>query len=129
MEELAGLPADARKLALDRFRLLQPHLEQDQPLKAVALAAGIPYQTAHRWLAQYPLFGLVALARKTRGDRGERIKWFQGGKINVTVNCLDLHLKSARKDKVALIWEGEPGIAGNIPMLSSTRKFASLPTS
>lgn len=72
MDELAGLPGDARKLALDRFRLLQPHLEQDQPLRAVALAAGIPYRTAHRWLAQYRLFGLVALARKTRGDRGER---------------------------------------------------------
>jgi len=37
------------------------------------------------------------------------IKWFQGGKINVTVNCLDRHLKTARKNKVALIWEGEPG--------------------
>lgn len=72
MDELAGLPDDARKRALDRFRLLQPHLEQDQPLRAVALAAGIPYRTAHRWLAQYRLFGLVALARKTRGDRGER---------------------------------------------------------
>ena len=31
------------------------------------------------------------------------------GKINVTVNCLDRHLKTARKNKVALIWEGEPG--------------------
>ena len=38
----------------------------------MALAAGIPYRTAHRWLAQYRLFGLVALARKTRDDRGER---------------------------------------------------------
>ncbi|MGE5253182.1 MAG: acetate--CoA ligase [Planctomycetaceae bacterium] len=37
------------------------------------------------------------------------IKWFQGGKINVTVNCLDRHLKTAKKDKVALLWEGEPG--------------------
>ncbi len=37
------------------------------------------------------------------------IKWFQGGKINVTVNCLDRHLKGPRKNKVALIWEGEPG--------------------
>jgi len=37
------------------------------------------------------------------------IKWFQGGKINVTVNCLDRHLKTARKNKVALLWEGEPG--------------------
>jgi acetyl-CoA synthetase len=36
------------------------------------------------------------------------IKWFQGGKINVTVNCLDRHLKTQRKNKVALIWEGEP---------------------
>ncbi len=37
------------------------------------------------------------------------IKWFQGGKLNVTVNCLDRHLKTAKKNKVALIWEGEPG--------------------
>jgi acetyl-CoA synthetase len=37
------------------------------------------------------------------------IKWFQGGKLNVTVNCLDRHLKTARKNKVALTWEGEPG--------------------
>jgi acetyl-CoA synthetase len=37
------------------------------------------------------------------------IKWFQGGKINVTVNCLDRHLKTSRKDKVAIAWEGEPG--------------------
>ena len=37
------------------------------------------------------------------------IKWFQGGKINVTVNCLDRHLKTWRKNKAALIWEGEPG--------------------
>ena len=42
---------------------------------------------------------------------GEQIylKLFQGGKINVTVNCLDRHLKTARKNKVALLWEGEPG--------------------
>jgi acetyl-CoA synthetase len=37
------------------------------------------------------------------------IKWLQGGKLNVTVNCLDRHLKTSRKNKAALIWEGEPG--------------------
>jgi acetyl-CoA synthetase len=37
------------------------------------------------------------------------IKWFQGGKLNVTVNCLDRHLKTWRKNKAAIIWEGEPG--------------------
>src|SRR5215471_641125 len=36
-------------------------------------------------------------------------KWFIGGKINVSYNCLDRHLTSARKNKAALIWEGEPG--------------------
>ena len=61
-----------RKLALDRFRLIQPHLEQNQSLQSVADAAGVPYRTAQRWVAQYRLFGLVALARKRREDRGER---------------------------------------------------------
>ena len=37
------------------------------------------------------------------------IKWFQGGKTNVSVNCLDRHLKNGRRNKAAIIWEGEPG--------------------
>jgi acetyl-CoA synthetase len=36
-------------------------------------------------------------------------KWFIGGKINVSSNCIDRHLSGPRKDKAALIWEGEPG--------------------
>ncbi|MGD1900829.1 MAG: acetate--CoA ligase [Geitlerinemataceae cyanobacterium] len=36
-------------------------------------------------------------------------KWFDGGKINITYNCLDRHLTTARKNKAAIIWEGEPG--------------------
>ncbi|MDQ6870581.1 MAG: acetate--CoA ligase [Gemmatimonadota bacterium] len=36
-------------------------------------------------------------------------KWFTGGKINVATNCIDRHVKGSRKDKAALIWEGEPG--------------------
>jgi len=36
-------------------------------------------------------------------------KWFLGGKLNVAANCLDRHLKSARRNKAAIIWEGEPG--------------------
>ncbi|MEO8199937.1 MAG: acetate--CoA ligase [Gemmatimonadota bacterium] len=36
-------------------------------------------------------------------------KWFVGGKLNASVNCLDRHLKTARRNKAALIWEGEPG--------------------
>src|SRR5262249_3833066 len=36
-------------------------------------------------------------------------KWFGGGKINVSYNCLDRHLAGGRKNKAAIIWEGEPG--------------------
>ena len=35
-------------------------------------------------------------------------EWFIGGKLNVSYNCLDRHLKTSRKNKAALIWEGEP---------------------
>ena len=72
MDELAALPEEARKLAFDRFRLLQPHLEQGRPLRSVAVEAGVPIRTAYRWVAGYRRFGLVALARKKRADAGKR---------------------------------------------------------
>jgi acetyl-CoA synthetase len=37
------------------------------------------------------------------------VKWFVGGKLNVSVNCLDRHLEGGGGDKVAYHWEGEPG--------------------
>jgi acetyl-CoA synthetase len=36
-------------------------------------------------------------------------KWFVGGKLNVSANCLDRHLVGPTRNKAALIWEGEPG--------------------
>ena len=36
-------------------------------------------------------------------------KWFTGGKLNVSYNCLDRHIRGARRNKAALIWVGEPG--------------------
>src|SRR5213595_3779788 len=36
-------------------------------------------------------------------------KWFVGGKLNVSENCLDRHLEGPRRNKAAIIWEGEPG--------------------
>ncbi|MEM6446875.1 MAG: acetate--CoA ligase [Cyanobacteria bacterium P01_D01_bin.123] len=36
-------------------------------------------------------------------------KWFVGGKLNLSYNCLDRHLDTPRRNKAALIWEGEPG--------------------
>jgi acetyl-CoA synthetase len=36
-------------------------------------------------------------------------KWFVGGQLNASVNCLDRHVRGGRRNKAALIWEGEPG--------------------
>ena len=38
-------------------------------------------------------------------------KWFLGGQLNVSYNCLDRHVEAGRGDKVAFYWEGEPGDA------------------
>jgi len=34
------------------------------------------------------------------------IKWFEGGKTNITVNCLDRHIENGKGDRIAIIWEG-----------------------
>ena len=36
-------------------------------------------------------------------------KWFVGGRLNIADNCLDRHLSGPRRNKAALVWEGEPG--------------------
>jgi acetyl-CoA synthetase len=36
-------------------------------------------------------------------------KWFVGGKLNISENCLDRHLSGPRRNKAAILWEGEPG--------------------
>jgi acetyl-CoA synthetase len=36
-------------------------------------------------------------------------KWFSGGMLNASVNCLDRHVRGAKRNQAALLWEGEPG--------------------
>ncbi|HWB32228.1 MAG TPA: acetate--CoA ligase [Acidobacteriaceae bacterium] len=42
------------------------------------------------------------------GEMGSA-KWFVGGKLNLCHNCVDRHVNGPRKEKTALLWEGEPG--------------------
>ncbi|MEP6901261.1 MAG: acetate--CoA ligase [Actinomycetota bacterium] len=56
-------------------------------------------------------------------------KWFVGGEINVSYNCLDRHLTTWRKNKAAIIWEGEPGEIRTLTYLQMYRqvcKFANV---
>jgi acetyl-CoA synthetase len=56
-------------------------------------------------------------------------KWFTGGHINISYNCLDRHVSSWRKNKAALIWEGEPGDTRTLTynqLLSEVSRFANV---
>ena len=55
------------------------------------------------------------------------VKWFQGGKLNASYNCLDRHVEAGGGDKVAYHWEGEPGEQRTITykeLLDEVSRFA-----
>src|SRR5579885_3109511 len=56
-------------------------------------------------------------------------KWFVGGQINLSYNCLDRHVQTHRKNKAALIWESEPGDVRTLTyqqLLCEVQKFANV---
>jgi putative transposase len=59
MPDLTEFPDAARRHALERYRKLQPHLEQDVPLLQVARDAALPIRTARRWTQSYRRFRLA----------------------------------------------------------------------
>jgi putative transposase len=61
-----------RELAMTRWALLRPHLDDGVALAEVARQAGVPLHTVQRWLACYRESGLAGLARRPRSDRGNR---------------------------------------------------------
>lgn len=59
-------------------------------LQAAELHWFTPWKTALRWKAPFA-------------------QWFVGGKLNAAYNCVDRHVQTWRRNKAALVWEGEPG--------------------
>ncbi|MDQ2767034.1 MAG: acetyl-coenzyme A synthetase, partial [Gemmatimonadota bacterium] len=58
-----------------------------------------------------------------------RAKWFTDGELNASVNCVDRHARGARRDKPAIVWEGEPGDARTLTygeLLDEVGRFASV---
>jgi len=56
-------------------------------------------------------------------------KWFVGGEINLSYNCLDRHVQTWRKNKAAIVWEGEPGDTRTLTyqqLLSEVERFANV---
>jgi acetyl-CoA synthetase len=56
-------------------------------------------------------------------------KWFAGGKLNASVNCLDRHVDAGNGDRIALYWEGEDGTRSEVSyaeLLEMTQRFANV---
>jgi acetyl-CoA synthetase len=56
-------------------------------------------------------------------------KWFVDGKINLSYNCIDRHVKNGKADKAAIVWEGEPGEVRTLTfreLLAEVERFANV---
>lgn len=89
-----------------------------QPLPAVTASAHVTSADVYERAARDPDAFWAAFASELDWIRPwDRVlewtppdaKWFVGGQINASVNCVDRHIRTARRNKAAIIWEGEPG--------------------
>src|SRR5271165_981831 len=67
---LTELTEPQRQRALERFRQLRTHLEQNASLARIADEAAVSLRTAQRWVRRYRECGLAGLVRTGRTDRG-----------------------------------------------------------
>ena len=71
---LAELTEQERALAMERYQVLRPFVEEGVSLAQIAQKQSQTLRTLRRWVARYRAEGLVGLARKERTDQGERRK-------------------------------------------------------
>jgi putative transposase len=69
---LHSLSEAKRQQAMERFRIIQPFVENGVPLTAVAAKHQLPLRTLRRWVQSYRSSGLTGLARSVRADSGAR---------------------------------------------------------
>lgn len=74
--QLTALTETQRDVAIGRFGLLRPFLENGVPLSRIADSSSIPLRRLQRWVRGYRQYGLAGLVRRRRSDRG------QHGRVN-----------------------------------------------
>jgi putative transposase len=72
VQALADMSEVERKVALERYKLLEPHLQNGRELRSVFEGSGVSFRTLQRWVSGYKREGLVGLVRKGRIDSGGR---------------------------------------------------------
>jgi acetyl-CoA synthetase len=94
----AEFAAKAHVKSMEQYEAMYRH-SVEQPEEFWGKAAG-----ELEWFAPW-----TKVLEPGEGGSGLGAKWFVGGKLNLSHNCVDRHALGAKKNKIALLWEGEPG--------------------
>src|SRR3984885_8070649 len=114
----AEFAAKAHVKSLEEYEVMYRR-SVEQPEEFWAEAAG-----ELEWFAPW-----TKVLEPGKDGSGNGAKWFVGGKLNLSHNCVDRHALGARKDKVALLWEGEPGEVRKLTyaeLYEQVQKFANV---
>ncbi|HEX9292668.1 MAG TPA: acetate--CoA ligase [Gemmatimonadales bacterium] len=104
-------------MATDRIETLLDEQRRFPPPASFTAQAHVRDTTAHERARRDPEGYWADWAKQLEWSRPwDRVlewkpphaKWFLGGKLNASVNCLDRHVRAGRSGRIALIWEGEP---------------------
>jgi len=104
-------------MATDRIETLLDEQRRFPPPESFAAQAHVPNSSPYDRARRDPEGYWADWAKQLEWSRPfDRVlewrpphaKWFIGGKLNASVNCLDRHVRAGRGGRVALIWEGEP---------------------
>ncbi|MDZ8172612.1 acetate--CoA ligase [Microbacterium xanthum] len=105
--------SENRTFAPDPTFAAQANVGADAYGAAAADPIGFWEEAARRLVWETPWSTALDWEPPARDETGElsvpRVRWFEGGRLNVAVNCVDRHVAAGRGDKVALHFEGEPG--------------------
>ena len=82
-ESLAQLTDDERDSATQKYKIIEPYLNDEQTLKVVAENKSIPVRTLGLWVKKYREQGLVGLARQSRCDKGLPRQYESPWKCNI----------------------------------------------
>ena len=94
-------------MAADRIETLLDEQRRFPPPDSFKAQAHVRDTTPHERARRDPE-GYWADWAKQLEWKPPHAKWFLGGKLNASVNCLDRHVRAGKSGRIALIWEGEP---------------------
>jgi len=113
------MPETTEQVLLEQARVIEPPPEFRA--RAIVRDPGVYEEAEKDWEAFWarmarefvtwfrPFDRVLEWTPPAPGTKPPWIQWFIGGRLNVSYNCVDRHVQTWRRNKAAIVWEGEPG--------------------